>query len=555
MRELRAALLVATIGSAAFAGGVEWDSARGSVRSLSFSAAEAPQYAGSAVEVARAFLAENRALFNGVAARRTASLVMSAHQAPASLGEGAQPELEVTRVDDDQGLSFVRLQQMRDGLPVEGGDVVVAVRDGGAVTSVQGGYAARAHEPRVGTLSAGVGLAAAEAMATAKADLAAEELGGYEASALVWWVDADGQLVKAHRVDISAVKPRGDWRIHVDAATGRILSRQNMLLFHDGDAGTEAGSAEVYLTNPLREAGRSYVSLKNLTGDKKRLVGTYVKVLNGKGPTYVAGADGNFVVEESSPHFGEITAYYAIDRIHENLKQIDPAFTGMDWQIPITAHDKGSFFMKNDNAYYSPFKKAMFILDPKKLNDLHLEASVSYHEYHHAVTDAIVPGLNSTEGRAMHEGYSDYFACALTNDPEIGEWALKPLNRPNMRDLRSQRHYPEDLHPQREPHSDGEIWAASCWDLRAAIPADKADFLVHKSRSYLSSNATFKSAYEGMLKAADDFLGGQFKAEIQAVFEARGIAGETAGEAAEGQDVVQALAQRVRFEDLHGGAE
>jgi hypothetical protein len=321
-----------------------------------------------------------------------------------------------------------------------------------------------------------------------------------------------------------------------------------MLFFgHEGHEAT--GTGKIFMTNPLRDNTLQEVTLERLQSNSK-LVGQFVKVKNGKA-NEIQVEDGNFVVDQSSTHFAEVMAYYHIDAIHQNIKEIDPAYTGMDWQISITVHDKGSFFMRNDNAFYSPFKKAMFILDPKKLNDLHLEAGVAYHEYHHAVTDNIVPGLSSTEGRAMHEGYADYFSCALTNDPELGEWALKPLNRPNMRDLRSQRKYPEDLHPNREPHSDGEIWGASCWDLRKAIPADKADFLVHRSRFYLSGNATFKSAYEGILQADQDFYDGQYAEQITAVFTARGIAGDTVKEDGQVEDPAAIQA----FQALHEGAE
>jgi Zn-dependent metalloprotease len=547
-RILTGLVALTALTGASFAGSLDWNAARGSVRSLRFNKAEAPQYEGDAKTVAVSFLKDRRALFNGAAALNAIGAIGHIADNP-DLSAGEDLQVEVSRVDEGKTVRFVRFQQKVEGLPVVGGDMVVAVRDNGSVSSVQGGYAAEAHRMGLTGFSNVKVIPEAEAFQVAEKDLAAEAPGNYRAIKLVWFVDSDGQLIKSYQVDMTAVKPRGDWRYQVDAVNGKVLSKENLILYHDAPKG--ALDAQVYMTNPLRDDTLVSVKLERLTGDKKTLAGKYVKAGNGKNPAIQADAEGSFVVDKDSTHFGEVMAYYHIDKVHQNLKEIDPDFTGMDWQIPITAHSKGSFWSKTDNAYYSPMEKAMFILDPNKLNDLHLEASVSYHEYHHAVTDAIVSGLRGTEGKSLHEGYSDYFACALTHDPEIGEWALKPLNRPNMRDLRSQRTYPADIHPDREPHSDGEIWAAACWALRSAIPADKSDFLIHKSRFYLSSNGTFKTAYEGILQADQDFFNGEYADQIKAVFHARGLDSDTVSKDGAAVDVEENLRRRVGFAKLH----
>ena len=543
MRCVRASLLFGLIGSTALAGALDWDPTRGSVRTLTFDRAEAPRYAGDAVAAARAFLDENRALFNGVAARTAVPPGAGGDGVSPRLDAGERPEVRVSRVDELDGVSFVRMQQVHAGLEVDGGDLVVALRADGSVSSVQGGYAARAHQAR--GLAPEVGIPAAEALAIARADLAAAVPGGHQADQLVWWVAPDGRLVKAHRVDLGAVVPRGDWRYFVDAATGEVLSKQNLLLFYQEAPGPRA---MVLMTNPLHDPDLTGVNLEHLVGSQARLIGQYVRVLNGKAEEVEADPDGNFVVPQSSTHWAEVNAYFHVDRIHQNLKEIDPAFQGMDWPISITVHEAVGY----DGAHYSPAKKEIFIRDPRRLNDFHREAALTYHEYHHAVTDAVVPGLFGPETTALNEGYSDYFACAFTADARIGEWVLQPLGLPYARNLESQRHYPEDLDPEGDPHSDGEIFAAACWTLRRIIPADKADFLVHRSRFYLSSSAVFWTAYNGMRRADDDYLGGQYADAITAVFLARGIAQGATGEGAHG-DGAQ-LARRLRFRDLYPDA-
>ncbi len=539
----RLAFALVAIGQLAPAGAetIQWDAEKGSVRVLAYGETEAPKFRGTPAQAAQAFLAEKRDLFNG----RTSGFAPVAGQMfgfeaalPAASQPGPTPEVAVTRVDEAGDLSFVRMNQTVDGLEVLGADMVVAVRRDGGVSSYQGSYLATAHDRSLAASVATATLDPEAAEAAALEAVGAEQVAESRGAQLVWTADRDGALKKAYRVDVVALEPRGDWRVVVDAGSGQILSKENLLLF----ASEATGKGRVYMSNPLRDPTIQNVTLERLVGNGF-LESPFVKVTNGKAQRIQAN-DGNFEVEASSTHFAEVMGYFHMDRIHRNLKEIEPSFAGMDFRIPLEVHSKGSFFMKNDNAYYSPMQKAMFILDPKKLNDLHLEAAVSYHEYHHAVTDAIVPGLSSVEGKAMHEGYSDYFACSLDNDPEIGEWALQPLNRPNMRDLRSGRKYPQDLHPQREPHSDGEIWAAACWTLRERIGRTKADFLVHKSRSYISGSATFKSAYEGMLAADRDHFGGANQEAVTAVFTERGIAGSAPA------DAVAEMAERARFRAL-----
>jgi Zn-dependent metalloprotease len=209
MTRLLAGLVAGTaLAGNALAGTPQMDAVRGSVRSLTFEAAEAPRYQGSAEQAARNFLSEYRSLFNG-GEQPVARGFAATADAGLQRDEGETPEVRTTRVDQTESVRFVRFQQQVDGLDVDGADVVVAVREDGTISSVQGGYAASGHEPALRGFASPVGISSTEAMDIAKQALAAEELAGYEASELMWWVDGDGGLVKAHRVDISATKPRG----------------------------------------------------------------------------------------------------------------------------------------------------------------------------------------------------------------------------------------------------------------------------------------------------------------------------------------------------------
>ena len=145
------------------------------------------------------------------------------------------------------------------------------------------------------------------------------------------------------------------------------------------------------------------------------------------------------------------------------------------------------------------------------------DASIVYHEYTHGlsnrlVTDADGAGaLNSPQAGAMGEGWSDWYAkdFLVAQFPALGhgrrrrgrhgrlhrrDAALDPLRRPldcpvgrrrpssarragaglrrvHLRRLRADRR-------RAEVHADGEIWAQTLWDLRAAVGSAEARALV-----------------------------------------------------------------------------
>src|SRR5205085_11717698 len=120
--------------------------------------------------------------------------------------------------------------------------------------------------------------------------------------------------------------------------------------------------------------------------------------------------------------------------------------------------------------------------------DSGLDATVIYHEFTHGVSTRMVGGpqnvatLGSFQGAALGEGWSDAFPLSIFNDPVTGAYVTcNPLG------IRSR---PYNSHPGTyadfgnangplpagigtifypEPHRDGEIWAATAWDIHTAL--------------------------------------------------------------------------------------
>ncbi|TPW08855.1 MAG: matrix-associated zinc metalloprotease FibA, partial [bacterium] len=198
-----------------------------------------------------------------------------------------------------------------------------------------------------------------------------------------------------------------------------------------------------------------------------------------------------------------------------------------------------------DNAYFSPWEGTLNFGDGNRLNDLAKDATVAYHEYTHAVTSDIVYLVYSGESGGLNEGYSDYFAGTLTEDPAVGRYSAARLPNGWIRNMDNKLHYPEDSGD--EPHKAGALWGGCIWDIRKALGAEVSDKLIHQSRYYLpGSRATFADGYQGILKADQTLFGGSHAEAITQAMTARGIVKPAA------TGSVLDLQRVIKFQALHG---
>jgi len=325
--------------------------------------------------------------------------------------------------------------------------------------------------------------------------------------------------VNAIEVDIPSKEPLGDFVCIINAVDGTVIETKDIMNHADAPVVNPLGS--VYVSNPLK-CNITNEALTNLTSNGKGLKGKWVNVVNEDTTAAVIGADGNYIFDPNNTHFDEVNAYYYINTIHDEFAKL--GFTGLDRAMKTTVH----YGTKYDNAFFSPMEGAISLGDGNKLNDLAIEESVSYHEYTHAVTNEMVSMPYSSESGAINEAFSDYFACTVTNDPEVGEWAVKKMNRPYIRTCANKNHFPEDI--QNEVHYDSSIYSGGLWDFRTAVGAAVTDKVIHNSRNYLKGikNQKFTDGVNALIAADKEFFGGANIDTIKKIYEARGIKPKTA---------------------------
>lgn len=177
----------------------------------------------------------------------------------------------------------------------------------------------------------------------------------------------------------------------------------------------------------------------------------------------------------------EANMYYHVTAVHDFFKVLDPTFTALDYPLPATV----AYGTNYENAFWNG-SGIYFGEGAGTFRNFALFCDVIYHEYTHGVTDMIYPyGLLPYTGQpgAMNEAWSDYFACTITNESQMGEGGLY-TNGQVMRDLNNTLVYP--INWAGEVHADGRIIGGAFWDLREAVGAAVADSVLHFAKYALS---------------------------------------------------------------------
>ena len=195
--------------------------------------------------------------------------------------------------------------------------------------------------------------------------------------------------------------------------------------------------------------------------------------------------------------YDEVNLFHHMTLARNSIKNIEPGFTGMDYQVP------GIVRVDTDyaNAFWDGYGLNFGEGDGVNMRNLALFSDVIYHEYNHGITHQIYPSTMLAyigESGAMDEAWSDYFACDILDEPLLGEGDLV-IGAPYMRNLDNDLRFSSDW--QWEVHDDGRIIGGALWDLRTKLGSATANSLIHFSRYNLAE--TFLDYYEDVLLTDD----------------------------------------------------
>ena len=287
---------------------------------------------------------------------------------------------------------------------------------------------------------------------------------------------------------------------YVDATNGELLFRKN-LVSHAGGGPVKPHQDEelvadvqvngnVYLDNPygtvvssglsniyITQGGTEYQT--NLSGGGTINANPGAAVVRLEGPWSSVNTDGvipqknvtltgglNTIDMTPNATIQELSAYLSVNRIHDHCKFWMPTFNGMDFQLPtnidLTTGDCNAFYDGSSINFYAIGNGC---------NATSLIADVVFHEYGHGINDNYYQSQSSFfMNGAIGEGYADYWAISLGDNPVIGV-GFYTDNQDGIRRYDTERKvYPQDL--VGEVHADGEIIMGAWYDTHLLMGGD-----------------------------------------------------------------------------------
>ena len=326
-----------------------------------------------------------------------------------------------------------------------------------------------------------------------------------------------------YRVDVEMAEPYSEWYVYVDAENGTILRRASSI-YYDVVSGNVSGSIQPMSPfDPWEDRGFFHLdvyfgmygpALTDMNGDytinipnndpldvETWLMGPYMNVNNMQAPdAYILhnmtpGGTYDIYWDDSNSHPAERCGWYSGVNIHNWIKTLDPNLIEMDFSMNCNVNVNGSC-----NAFWSGQSMSMsFYREGGGCPNIAQIADVVYHEYGHGITDLSYRPF--APNGAMHEGFSDYVACTITDQPLVGHGFFGPGT--HLRNLDNDNRYPDDW--TGEPHNDGLIMGGALWHTRGILsnyPMGYADTLWHFAKELVPTN--FEEYFWAYLTVDDD---------------------------------------------------
>jgi hypothetical protein len=426
---------------------------------------------------------------------------------------GLRPGVDELRLERDEPLSDgghrVLVRQYWNGVPVESGDARCIVSAGGELRFVAAGFLAALAAPALPRV------ARAAAVAVAAGTVRVTSLPApVEAELWVRRRDGHDDLAWAVRFPLAnGFTPR----VWVDAVSGEVL---------DTERGSVNAVGLVYPDDPRGPLAER--PLTHLETDQA-LVSSQIAIQDQQYAQAVPlGPGGDFRYPPSQAAFDQVNVYWHVQHFLDFMSGLGYAGPPESLVVRVNMPLEPAVAL-TDGRYVSLGRPIPgFVQDVARCQD------IIYHEVTHAVIYGfgVLPTGPQRESAALHEGLADYFSCALTGDPVVGEWlyltfpeGCTRLDRPA--DPWNYDHYDQVGFGGGPPSSawgNGMILSSGLWDLRLDI-GTSADSLVLESLAYLPTSPIWSQFANAVLQADQDHHGSRFASAIVAALGRRHIRG------------------------------
>jgi hypothetical protein len=179
-----------------------------------------------------------------------------------------------------------------------------------------------------------------------------------------------------------------------------------------------------------------------------------------------------------------------------------------------------------------PRMQQFLYTDPNPDRDGSLDSDLVFHEYGHGISNRLIgngsSALSGLQSQALGEGWSDYWALTINNDGNVGQYVahfFSGLRRAlyNVPAAVIHDSYADLGSSGFNAHDDGEIWAATLWDLRTQLGKATTDRLVLNGMKFTPAHPSFLDARDGILQSDQNLNAGANRCAIWIVFARHGF--------------------------------
>ena len=509
------------------------------------------------------------------------------HNSLFALPGAGREELKLENEDNDQGTTFLNYTQTVDGLKVFEGQVQVAVNKNGEVLNVREGFLVDGPPVRRrGGMNEARAIAKAFEHAGRNVFPSFVEIyarqSTTEQSRFANPLDLNfedvlsGQVVMSVAGEsrlawhvIAEVGPEEWYEILLDAYTGELLLRHNLYVHQaQGTVYTEApdkgarqlvsfvgdttiNTAAGWMGTSTVTTGNNAEAYLDTNADNLPDANNSTGLSNG----HASSATQNFTfpfsttVDPRTQQAAVVTnLFYYNNIMHDFSYNLGFTETARNFQVNNfgrggTGNDSVRAEAQDgsgtNNANFAtppdgsrPRMQQFLFTAPSPDRDSSVDGDVVFHEYGHGISNRLIgngsTALSGTQSGAMGEGWSDYWAITINNDGAVGEYST---NNPNGIRRAAYTVPAATVHDSYadvgaggfQVHRDGEVWAATLWDLRTQLGAATTDRIVLNGMKFTPTRPSFLNARDGILQADQNLNGGANRCAIWTVFARHGM--------------------------------
>jgi len=512
---------------------------------------------------------------------------LNRHGSLFALSASGVQELKLENEDNDHGTTFLSYTQIVDGVKVFEGDVQVVVNKNGEVLNVREGFLIDGPpRKRIGAMTEAKAIAKAFEHAGRNVfpsfveNYARQSTTEMSRFANPLDVNLEEVLSEQNVVRVGGesrlawhiyaeVGPEEWYEILLDAYTGDLLLRHNLYLFE--------AQGTVYIEAPDKGA-RQLVSFVGDTtintaagwmGTSTTTTGNNVEAYldtdannapdNNNGPGLSVGhatsATQNFTfpfdttVDPRTQQAAVVTnLFYYNNVMHDFSYNLGFTETARNFQVNNfgrggTGNDSVQAEAQDgsgtNNANFAtppdgsrPRMQQFLFTAPTPDRDSSVDGDVVFHEYGHGISNRLIgngsTALSGTQSGAMGEGWSDYWAITINNDGAVGEYVTNSPNGVRRAAYTVPAAAVHDSYADVgaggfDVHNDGEVWAATLWDLRTQLGATITDRIVLNGMKFTPTRPSFLNARDGIIQADQNLNGGANRCAIWTVFARHGM--------------------------------